>query len=30
MKFGLFYELQTPRPLESDQWHEDDVLRIRY
>ena len=28
MKFGLFYELQTPRPLESDQWHEDDEFNI--
>ena len=28
MKFGLFYELQLPKPLDSDQWHEDDEFRI--
>ncbi|MBV9324152.1 MAG: LLM class flavin-dependent oxidoreductase, partial [Chloroflexi bacterium] len=24
MKFGLIYEMQLPRPLDSDQWHADD------
>ena len=28
MKFGLFYELQLPRPLDKDQWNDDDELRI--
>jgi alkanesulfonate monooxygenase SsuD/methylene tetrahydromethanopterin reductase-like flavin-dependent oxidoreductase (luciferase family) len=28
MKFGLFYELQCPKPLDSDQWHEGDEQRV--
>jgi alkanesulfonate monooxygenase SsuD/methylene tetrahydromethanopterin reductase-like flavin-dependent oxidoreductase (luciferase family) len=28
MKFGLFYELQLPKPLGSDQWHPDDERRL--
>jgi alkanesulfonate monooxygenase SsuD/methylene tetrahydromethanopterin reductase-like flavin-dependent oxidoreductase (luciferase family) len=28
MKFGLLFQLQTPRPLDSDQWHEDDERRV--
>ena len=28
MKFGLFYELQLPKPLDSDQWHPDDEYRL--
>jgi alkanesulfonate monooxygenase SsuD/methylene tetrahydromethanopterin reductase-like flavin-dependent oxidoreductase (luciferase family) len=28
MKFGLFYELQLPRPAEQDQWGPDDEHRI--
>ncbi len=28
MKFGLFYELQLPRPADKDQWSEDDERRI--
>ncbi|MQA00525.1 MAG: LLM class flavin-dependent oxidoreductase [Dehalococcoidia bacterium] len=28
MKFGLFYELQLPKPYDQDQWSEDDELRI--
>ena len=28
MKFGLLYEMQLPRPLDSDQWHADDEHRI--
>lgn len=28
MKFGLIYEMQLPRPLDSDQWHADDEHRI--
>ena len=28
MKFGLFYELQLPKPADSDQWHPDDERRI--
>jgi alkanesulfonate monooxygenase SsuD/methylene tetrahydromethanopterin reductase-like flavin-dependent oxidoreductase (luciferase family) len=28
MKFGLFYELQLPRPADKDQWNEDDERRI--
>ena len=28
MKFGLFYELQLPKPLDSDQWHPDDERRL--
>ncbi|HXH23310.1 MAG TPA: LLM class flavin-dependent oxidoreductase [Dehalococcoidia bacterium] len=28
MKFGLFYELQLPKPLDNDQWDPDDERRI--
>lgn len=28
MKFGLFYELQLPKPADSDDWHPDDEKRI--
>jgi alkanesulfonate monooxygenase SsuD/methylene tetrahydromethanopterin reductase-like flavin-dependent oxidoreductase (luciferase family) len=28
MKFGLFYELQLPRPADKDQWNPDDEQRI--
>ena len=28
MKFGLFYELQLPKPYESDTWNPDDERRI--
>jgi alkanesulfonate monooxygenase SsuD/methylene tetrahydromethanopterin reductase-like flavin-dependent oxidoreductase (luciferase family) len=28
MKFGLFYELQLPRPADQDQWRDDDERRI--
>jgi alkanesulfonate monooxygenase SsuD/methylene tetrahydromethanopterin reductase-like flavin-dependent oxidoreductase (luciferase family) len=28
MKFGLFYELQLPRPADKDQWNPDDEHRI--
>ncbi len=28
MKFGLLFQLQTPRPLDSDQWHADDERKI--
>jgi alkanesulfonate monooxygenase SsuD/methylene tetrahydromethanopterin reductase-like flavin-dependent oxidoreductase (luciferase family) len=28
VKFGLFYELQLPKPLDSDDWHPDDERRI--
>jgi alkanesulfonate monooxygenase SsuD/methylene tetrahydromethanopterin reductase-like flavin-dependent oxidoreductase (luciferase family) len=28
MKFGLIYEMQLPRPLDSEQWHADDERRI--
>jgi alkanesulfonate monooxygenase SsuD/methylene tetrahydromethanopterin reductase-like flavin-dependent oxidoreductase (luciferase family) len=28
MKFGLFYELQLPRPADKDQWNDDDERRI--
>jgi alkanesulfonate monooxygenase SsuD/methylene tetrahydromethanopterin reductase-like flavin-dependent oxidoreductase (luciferase family) len=28
MKFGVFYELQLPRPVDKDQWNEDDERRI--
>ena len=28
MKFGLFYELQVPKPLDSDQWHPDDERNV--
>jgi alkanesulfonate monooxygenase SsuD/methylene tetrahydromethanopterin reductase-like flavin-dependent oxidoreductase (luciferase family) len=28
VKFGLLFQLQTPRPLDSDQWHEDDERRV--
>jgi alkanesulfonate monooxygenase SsuD/methylene tetrahydromethanopterin reductase-like flavin-dependent oxidoreductase (luciferase family) len=28
MKFGLLYEMQLPRPLDSDQWHTDDEYRM--
>jgi hypothetical protein len=27
-KFGLFYALQLPKPLDSDQWHPDDEWRL--
>jgi alkanesulfonate monooxygenase SsuD/methylene tetrahydromethanopterin reductase-like flavin-dependent oxidoreductase (luciferase family) len=28
VKFGLLFQLQTPRPLDSDQWHEDDERKV--
>ena len=28
MKFGLFYELQCPKPLDSDQWHPGDEQKV--
>ena len=28
MKFGLFYELQCPKPLDADQWHPGDEQKI--
>ncbi|HWO72990.1 MAG TPA: LLM class flavin-dependent oxidoreductase, partial [Dehalococcoidia bacterium] len=28
MKFGIFYELQLPRPVDKDQWNDDDEHRI--
>ena len=28
MKFGINFQLQTPRPLDADQWHEHDELHI--
>src|SRR5215467_8653119 len=28
MKFGINFQLQTPRPLDADQWHEHDELKI--
>jgi len=28
VKFGLLYEMQLPRPLDSDQWHADDELKM--
>jgi len=28
MKFGIFYELQLPRPVDRDQWNDDDEHRI--
>jgi alkanesulfonate monooxygenase SsuD/methylene tetrahydromethanopterin reductase-like flavin-dependent oxidoreductase (luciferase family) len=28
MKFALMFQLQTPRPLDADQWHEQDELNI--
>ena len=28
MKFGLFYELQCPKPLDSDQWHPNDERNV--
>ncbi len=28
MKFGLFYELQLPRPLDNDQWNPDDEYNV--
>jgi len=28
VKFGLLFQLQTPRPLDSDQWHADDERKI--
>src|SRR5919201_1748271 len=28
MKFGINFQLQTPRPLDADQWHEEDELKI--
>ena len=27
MKFGLFYEMQVPRPLDKEQWNDNDELR---
>src|SRR5262249_1192569 len=28
MKFGINFQLQTPRPLDANQWHEHDELKI--
>ena len=28
MKFGINFQLQTPKPLDADQWHEHDELKI--
>jgi alkanesulfonate monooxygenase SsuD/methylene tetrahydromethanopterin reductase-like flavin-dependent oxidoreductase (luciferase family) len=28
MKFGIFYQLQVPRPLDADQWHDEDEQQI--
>src|SRR5499426_2031843 len=28
MKFGINFQLQTPRPLDADQWHDEDELKI--
>ena len=28
MKFGLFYELQCPKPLDADQWHPEDEHKV--
>src|SRR5262252_1011242 len=28
MKFGINFQLQTPKPLDADQWHEEDELKI--
>jgi Luciferase-like monooxygenase len=28
MKFGVMFQLQTPRPIDADQWHEHDELKI--
>src|SRR2546426_558193 len=28
MKFGIMFQLQTPRPIDADQWHEHDELNI--
>ncbi|HXQ46569.1 MAG TPA: LLM class flavin-dependent oxidoreductase, partial [Caulobacteraceae bacterium] len=28
MKFGLFYELQLPKPADKDQWNPEDEQRI--
>jgi alkanesulfonate monooxygenase SsuD/methylene tetrahydromethanopterin reductase-like flavin-dependent oxidoreductase (luciferase family) len=28
VKFGLLYEMQLPRPLDSDQWHDDDEYHM--
>jgi len=28
MKFGLFFELQCPKPLDSDQWHPGDEQKV--
>jgi alkanesulfonate monooxygenase SsuD/methylene tetrahydromethanopterin reductase-like flavin-dependent oxidoreductase (luciferase family) len=28
MGFGLFYDLQLPKPLDSEQWHPDDEYRL--
>ena len=28
MKFGLFYEMQCPKPLDADQWHPGDEQKI--
>ena len=27
MKFGINFQLQTPRPLDADQWHEEDEIK---
>src|SRR5438552_292552 len=28
MKFGINFQLQTPKPLDAEQWHEHDELKI--
>jgi len=28
MKFGINFQLQTPKPFDADQWHEHDELKI--
>ena len=28
MKFGMMFQLQTPRPIDAEQWHEHDELKI--
>ena len=28
MKCGLFFELQCPKPLDSDQWHPGDEQKV--
>src|SRR5947199_7995883 len=28
MEFGINFQLQTPKPLDADQWHEHDELKI--